>query len=100
MPDMDERTWKLMELFMQLIQLDCGVTNANQGDVSNLPSNSTATGIISMLKSSSVLHQYVLEEIRDCLTPQLAFAIGLVYLRQDEDETYEHLTNDGDPGAE
>lgn len=98
-PDLDERTWKLMELFMQLIQLDSGVTNANQGDVSNLPSNSTATGINSMLESSSVLHQYVLEEIRDCLTPQLAFAIGLIYLRQDEDETYEYLEDDGTPQA-
>ncbi|MEP6672351.1 MAG: hypothetical protein ABJF10_24515 [Chthoniobacter sp.] len=99
-PDLDERTWKLMELFMQLIQLDSGVTNANQGDVSNLPSNSTATGINSMLESSSVLHQYVLEEIRDCLTPQLAFAIGLIYLKQDGDETYEYLQNDADPAAE
>jgi len=100
LPDLDERTWKLMELFMQLIQLDSGVTNANQGDVSNLPSNSTATGINSMLESSSVLHQYVLEEIRDCLTPQLAFAVGLIYLRQDQDETYEYLTNDDDPAAQ
>lgn len=99
-PDLDERTWWLMELFMQMIQLDSGVTNANQGDVSNLPSNSTATGINSMLESSSVLHQHVLEEIRDCLTPQLAFAIGLIYLRQDQDETYEYLHNDDDPAAE
>jgi hypothetical protein len=97
-PDLDERTWKLMELFMQMIQLDSGVTNANQGDVSNLPSNSTATGVNSMLESSSVLHQFVLEEIRDCLTPQLAFAIGLIYLRQDEDETYEYLHGDAAGG--
>ena len=54
---------------MQLIQVDSGVTNANQGDMTDLPSNTTATGVNSMLESSSVLHQYILEEIRDCLTP-------------------------------
>lgn len=98
LPDLDTRTWELMELFMQLIQLDSGVTNASQGDVSNLPSNSTATGINSMLESSSVLHQFILEEIRDGLTEQLTFAVGLIYLRQDEDETYEYL--EGEPGAD
>jgi len=84
---------------MQMIQLDSGVTNANQGDVSDLPSNSTATGINSMLESSSVLHQFILEEIRDGLTKQLSFAIGLIYLRQDENETFEYLEGDGAEGV-
>lgn len=98
LPDLDERTWQLMELFMQLIQLDSGVTNASQGDTTNLPSNTTATGINSMLESSSVLHQFVLEEIRDALSRQLAFAIGLIYMNQDQDETYEYL--EGSEGAQ
>ena len=84
-PDLDSRTWQLMELFMQLVQVDSGVTNANQGDMSDLPSNSTATGVNSMLESSSVLHQYVLDEIRDSLTPHLGYAIELIYKMQDRD---------------
>lgn len=96
LPDLDERTWDLMNLFMQMIQLDSGVTNASQGDTTNLPSNTTATGINSMLESSSVLHQFVLEEIRDGLTRQLGFAIGLIYLKQDADETYEYLEGSDD----
>lgn len=94
MPDLDERTWKLMELFMQLIQVDSGVTNANQGDMTDLPSNTTATGVNSMLESSSVLHQYVLEEIRDSMTPHLGYCIELIYKMQDRNETFEYLEQD------
>jgi len=93
-PDLDDRTWKLMELFMKLIQVDSGVTNANQGDMTDLPSNTTATGVNSMLESSSVLHQYVLEEIRDSLTPHLGYAIELIYKMQDRNETFDYLAQD------
>lgn len=90
-PDLDTRTWTMLELFMQLIQTESGVTNANQGDMSDLPSNNTATGVNSLLESSSVLHFDVLEDLRDDLTPQLKYAIELIYFRQDSDETYEYL---------
>jgi len=82
---------------MQLIQVESGVTNANQGDMSDLPSNNTATGVNSLLESSSVLHFDVLEDLRDGLTPPLGYAIELIYFRQDQDETYEYL--EGDAGA-
>lgn len=96
MPDLDTRTWQLMELFMQLIQVESGVTNANQGDLSSLPSNGTATGVNSLLESSSVLHFFVLEELRDGLTPQVRYAIELIYFKQDEDETYAYLEGEAD----
>jgi hypothetical protein len=89
--DLDSRTWTMLELFMQLIQTESGVTNANQGDMSDLPSNNTATGVNSLLESSSVLHFDVLEELRDGISPQLRYAIELIYFRQDQDETYEYL---------
>jgi len=56
LPDLDERTYQLFQLMLQAVQVDSGVTNANQGDISSLPSNTTATGINSMLEASSVLH--------------------------------------------
>jgi hypothetical protein len=99
-PDLDDRTWKLMELFMQLIQVDSGVTNANQGDMTDLPSNTTATGVNSMLESSSVLHQYILEEIRDCLTPHLGYALELIYKMQDRNETFDYLEQDEPAGGQ
>jgi hypothetical protein len=48
----------------------------------------------SMLESSSVLHQYVLEEIRDSLTPHLGYAIELIYKMQDRNETFDYLAQD------
>lgn len=44
-----------------------------------------------MLESSSVLHQFVLETLRDSSTPQLKYAIELIYFRMDEDEVFEYL---------
>lgn len=91
MPEMDENTWKMVELIMQLIQTESGVTNASQGDMTDLPANSTATGVNSMLESSSVLHTFTLEECRSCLTPPLRYALELTYFRQDGDEEYDVL---------
>lgn len=91
MPAMDENTWKMVELIMQLIQTESGVTNASQGDMTDLPSNSTATGVNSMLESSSVLHTFTLEECRSCLTPPIRYALELTYFRQDGDDEYDVL---------
>lgn len=95
MPDLDSRTWELVQFFMKLIQVESGVTNASQGDMSSLPSNNTATGVNSMLESSSVLHFALLEEFREALEPALQYAIELIYFRQDQDETYEYMEGDG-----
>lgn len=97
LPDMDSRTWDLVELCMQLIQTESGVSNASQGDMSSLPSNGTATGVNSLLESSSVLHQYTLNEIKDGLEKGLKFSIECVYFYQDQDETFAYL--EGDSGA-
>lgn len=94
LPDLDQRSWQLLEMFMQLIQVESGVTNANQGDLSNLPSNGTATGVNSLLESSSVLHQFVLEEAKSGLQSALRYAVELLYFRQDADETFEYMEGD------
>lgn len=88
LPDLDERTWSIVEMFMQLMQTESGVTNAAQGDLSNLPSNGTATGVNSLLESSSVLHNFSLEELRTALRAPLAYGIALIYFHQDTDDPY------------
>ena len=95
LPDLDSRTWQLWEVFMQVIQVDSGVTNATQGDLSGLPQNTTATGINSMLETSSVLHLEILDELRDGLEKHLSYCAEVAYFRQDTDETYEYLEGDG-----
>jgi len=88
LPDTSQRTWETVQTFQQIIQVESGVTNANQGDMSGLPSNATATGINSMFESSSVLHQYLLEDIRDEATAQVTYAAELVFRHVSENETF------------
>jgi hypothetical protein len=90
-PDLDTRTWELMQLFMQILQQDSGVTAAAQGDPGALPSVSTATGTNAILASGSTMHQLVIDELRDGLEPELAYAMRLLYSRQDRDETYSYM---------
>jgi hypothetical protein len=91
MRDMDAATWQLVELIMQLIQTESGVTNAAQGEMSSLPAAGTATGTNSLLESSSVTHTFLLETVRSGLTPPLRYALELLYFRQDCDDEYDVL---------
>lgn len=90
-PDLDERSWELMQLHLQLMQAESGVTNAAQSAVSELPGNELATGINALAEVASILHIYALEEAKDGFQPGLGYAIALTYFKQDEDETYEFL---------
>lgn len=90
-PDLDDRTWELVQLIMQLIQTDSGVTSAAQGDYSALPSASTATGVSSILQSASTLHRMLTEDLKDGFKPAVLFALLLIYARQDKDETFQYL---------
>lgn len=92
-PDLDANSWQLLELVMQLIQTESGVSNAAQGDMSNLPANNTASGVNSLLESSSVLHKYTLEECKSALTPPIGYAMELNYFRQDSDEAYDIMVD-------
>lgn len=91
MPDLDERTWQIFEFLIQLIQTESGVNDINQGNMSGLDQNNTATGVNNALESSSVIHTFRLEEVRSGLTPPLRFALELIYFKQDEDEPYDLL---------
>lgn len=98
LPDLDERTWQMVNLFMSLIQTRSGVTNAAQGDLTNLPSNGTATGVNSLLESSSVIHNFTLEEVRSALRGPLQYGVLTLYFRQEVDEVFE-LSDPSTPGA-
>lgn len=91
LPATEAETWKMIELIMQLVQTESGVTNAAQGDMTNLPGNATASGTNSLLESSSVTHTYILEEVRSGLTPPVRYALELTYFRQDGDDAYDLL---------
>lgn len=91
LPDLSERTWAIMELAMQILQQDSGVTAAAQGDPGALPSVSTATGTNAILASGSTMHQLIIDDLREGLEPSLTYAIRLLYSRQDADETFSYM---------
>lgn len=93
-PDLDERTWQLMQLMMQFVQLRSGVTSAAQGGVESLPQNSTATGIEAILNSGNVLSRRPIREIRRALEKALFYALKLIYTNLDEREAFTYLEGD------
>jgi hypothetical protein len=93
-PDLDERTWQLMQFMIQIIQVRSGVTSAAQGEVSSLPSTATATGIESILQSASVLARLPIGNIRAGLEKALLYAVKLIYANFDHDEVFTYFEGD------
>lgn len=89
-PDLDERTWQLMQFMIQIIQVRSGVTSAAQGEVSSLPSTSTATGIESILQSASTLARQPINCIKGGIESALKYSLSLIYTNMDRPETYSY----------
>lgn len=96
LPDLDDRTQWLIELFIQWIQNDSGVTSAAQGDVGALPQNATATGTNAILMSGSVLHLLTLNELKEGFERMISYSMLLLFWKQDTDETFAYLEGQGD----
>jgi hypothetical protein len=90
-PDLDNRTWDLMQLMMQTVQLRSGVTSAAQGGVEALPQNSTATGVNAILNSGNVLSRLPIRNIRQTLEECTFYALKLIYTNLNEQETFTYL---------
>lgn len=93
-PDLDERTWQLMQFMISVIQVRSGVTSAAQGEVSSLPSTATATGIESIMQSASVLARLPMGNIRAGLEKALLYAVKLIYANFDRDEVFTYFEGD------
>lgn len=93
-PDLDSRTWQIMELVMQMAQVRSGVTGASQGAVTNLPANGTATGVQSIMMSGSTLHKLPIDWIKGGLEKLLCLCASILYSRQNRDETFTYMEGD------
>jgi hypothetical protein len=93
-PDLDERTWQLMQMMIQVIQVRSGITSAAQGETSNLPSTSTATGIESILQSASTLARQPMNLMKQGLEKALLYSIKLIYANMDRDEIFSYMEGD------
>lgn len=92
-PDTDERTWKVVEMLINLFQLRSTVSSAAQGSVADLPEVNTATGINSVLASGSTLTNELMEQIKgevgvDGLLDHLEKTIELLYTHLNRAETF------------
>lgn len=90
-PDLDSRTWDLMQMMMQVVQLRSGVTSAAQGGVESMPQNSTATGIEAILNSGNVLSRRPIREIKRTLEAAMFYAMKLIYSNLNEKEAFTYL---------
>ena len=93
-PDMDSRTWQIIELVMQLAQVRSGVSGASAGAMTNLPSNGTATGVQSIMLSGSVLHKLPIECVKSGIEELLNVNAVILYSRQNKDETFTYMEGD------
>ena len=90
-PELDERTWDIMQLRIQMAQLRKGVAAAAQGGFVSLPQNTTATGIDAIMASGDVLARKPINEVKVGLQGALSMALKFIYANQNEDETFTYL---------
>jgi hypothetical protein len=83
-----------MQMMIQVIQVRSGITSAAQGEVSSLPSTSTATGIESILQSASTLARLPMNCVKGGLERSLLYAIKLIYANMSVQETFTYLEGD------
>jgi hypothetical protein len=93
-PDLDERTWQMMNMRVQLVQLRAGVGAANQGGATSLPQSHTATGIEAILASGSVLAKEPIQNMKSGIEAALYYAIRLIYANFDAEETFTYEEGD------
>lgn len=90
-PSLDEKTWDILELMMQSVQLRSGVTSASQGGIDAMPQNSTATGVNAILNAGNVISKLPIRHIRQALEEATKFSVMTIYANLDEDETFSYL---------
>ena len=90
-PDLDSRTWELMQMMIQIVQLRSGITSAAQGGVESLPQNSTATGIEAILNSGNVLSRRPIREVKKTCEAAMFYAMKLIYSNLNEKEAFTYL---------
>lgn len=93
LPDLDERTFEIIKMMINLFQSRSGVSSVAQGSVTDLPQINTATGTNAVLASGSTLTNELLEQIRGeigqgGLIDHLDKTMRLLYTRQNRAETF------------
>lgn len=78
-PDLEETTFQLIDLLMQQLQNEVGVSAAAQGDLGAQPSMGTATGVTAILNSGNTRHKAILKQITDSLRPCFTYYLRYMF---------------------
>jgi hypothetical protein len=90
-PNLDARTKELMEFVIYTLQLWLGVSNLAQGDYSNTPLNSTATGVEASLREASKMGRRYMRRIIEGFQDHLLKLVKITMATMDEEEVYEYM---------
>lgn len=93
MPDKEEIERANMEFFISLIRLISGVTNPAAGEVADLPSDSTATGVTAIIQEGNKMFMMLMDGIKTTFEEEAEGLINLI--RQNGDKTRVYTYFDG-----
>lgn len=87
-PDMNGRSDQLMNQRLQMSQMTTGITSAAQGELSGVPSATTATGTMALQSRGALLIKDPIDQLADDTQKAVEYAVHLKYANQDTDETF------------
>lgn len=85
LPALEAREFEHFNYFVQLIQLITGIQNASQGDISSLPSSSTATGITAIIEEGNKLFRRMIRLYRQSLQKEIEGMVNLIQQNVQQD---------------
>ncbi|MFZ5807072.1 MAG: portal protein [Verrucomicrobiota bacterium] len=89
-----ESAENVTQYMMQSFQLESGVSSDAEGQMSNLPSNETATGVLSNERVADELTHTQICDLEEGLSQIISAAVAMNFYHMDSLETYEYLEGD------
>lgn len=87
MPSLEQVEWQHFEFFISLVQLNTGVSNASQGDVS-LPQSSTARGVETIVEEGNKLIRVPIRRLQGTHEEEIAGILRLIQQNLNEDRVF------------
>ena len=91
LPDLDDRTWQLMQTMIQMVGLRAGISSAAQGGVGTVPQSNTATGVEAIMNSGNTLSKSPIRSIKLAIQSALQYALKVIYTNFDAQEAFTYL---------
>lgn len=83
-PSMEEISLEILRMLIEVIERDSGVSSVAQGDFSDVPQNAPASGIKSILSSTSVFVKTAVRELMRGMESTLELFADWIFWRRDD----------------